>query len=577
MGYWGGGGEGATLVSEGNRPGVPDDEPVIGGPAPRPRSREERDAPRIGERARGAPPPARRAVDPWQSRNLRRDRLDIRSYGRDGPRAGYQGATRRSAGRTAAVSLITVASLALGAVLIVLLFRLLDGNGETQPLNTTPTVDLSARITSPSPGLRVTVDEELAVSARVTSDENVVRFELLVSSISEDTVTGGRQIDETTYAAELTARFQAAGAYDLVVRAHTASGQQVESAPVQVIVVQPATPTPTPPVTAAIATDAVMRTGPGEAWPQVGELQGQTVVTLIGRTDDQQWLQIQTGGGLWVRRSAVDVDPRVVAGLSVATAPPPPTATPTPTPSETGDADGEPAETPSPTATVGANAPDFIPTNAVLLDGGATLRVTIANSSTNPFSGAVVLRVEEAPASPGEQVVNVSMEPNGEAAVNFILDPPLTRQSTVRVIVDPDEAIDESNEDNNSVDFIVVPPPEGPELSLTATIAGDVLTVTIENAGGALETSDARLVMSVPGETTTRTISPLAIAEGESATITGIAVSRAGEAIRVTLFIDGVNVAAIDVLNPNVADATPDPDDGPPEPDLGDGDAEPEE
>ena len=577
MGYWNGGGEGASRVSEQNPPGPPDDEPVIGGPAPTPRiGGPER--PRAGA---GASPSRRPpAIDPWQSRNLRRDRLDLRTYGRDGPRAGYQGAARRSPGRLA-VPLITIAALALGAVLIFLLVRVFEGDDPSPPLDAPPPVTLSARIESPAPGHRVAVDEELSVIAIVTSGEDVARFQLLVSSIISDEVPGGRMTGANTYEATLSASFRAAGAYNLVVRAHTASGKQVDSAPLQVIVNPPQTATPVPPVTATVTTDTVMREGPGEAYGQVGELQGQTVVTLIGRTADQQWLQIETGGGLWIRRNAVELSATAIADLPEAAAPPPPTATATP-PSQDGDgADGTPVATPSPEATVEPDAPDFIPTNAVLLDGGATLRVTIANASTNAFSGAVVLRVEDAPASPAEQVVNVSMEPNGEAAVNFTLDPPLDEQATVRVIVDPDEAIDESNEDNNAADFIVVPPPEGPALSLTASVTEGALAVTIQNAGGALSSNDASLVVSVPGETLTRTLSPLEIAAGES-TVVDFAAPGTGETISITLFIDGVSVAAVTVPNPAVAGAPPDDDDGdddddlgPPEPDV-DEDEEPE-
>jgi hypothetical protein len=252
---------------------------------------------------------------------------------------------------------------------------------------------------------------------------------------------------------------------------------------------------------------------------------------------------------------------------------------PTPPPRDPDDPDETSTATASPDTEDLSNAPDFIPTNAVLLDRGATLRITITNTSTNPFSGAVVVGVEEVPADPAEQVVNVAIEPNGTTAINFTLDPPVTEQVSVTVIVDPDDAIVESSEDNNTVEFIVVPPFEGAVLSLSATVADGVLSVTIQNDGDPLSTNDARLVVSVPGQTTTRTISPLSIAEGGSTTVSGIALPQSGEVIRLTLFIDGVNEATTTVPNPNVVDIPPDSlpdngdspgDEGPAEPDLGD-------
>ena len=537
-----------------------------------------------------------RTVDPWESQHLRRSTPDLRTYGRDGPRAGYYGATRRSLGRTAAAYFFTIAALVIGGILIFLLFRVLNDNGDEPPVEPTPVeVTPEARIETPSPGQRLTVDEELTVIVSVVSGEDIVRFELLITGITKDQVFTSRVTAENTYAAVLTARFEAAGVYDLVVLAYTASGDEIQSDPIQVVVVPSPEETPEPSTTALVVGLTELRTGPSGEYNQAGTLEPGQVITVTGRTRDQQWLQLENG--LWVRLSAVDIDPGDLAGLPDVDAPPPPSPTPTPppTPADTGDSEGngegEPnlttTPTATPTSTAPLNAPDFIPTNAVLLDRGATLRVTITNTSTNSFSGAIVVRVEEVPddpdevATPIELAENLSMEPNDTAALNFTIDPPVTEQITVRVTVDPDDAVAESSEDNNQVDFIVVPPFAGPDLSLAAVVSGDVLRVTIANAGDPLSTNDARLVISVPGETTTRTISPLAIGEGESVEIDDIAVPQTGEAIRITLFIDGVNEGSTSVPNPNVVDIppeTPTPDtgeesgvEGPEEPDLGDG------
>ena len=589
-------------MSEQDRPGPPDDEPLIGGtssgtppPAgasPSPPSRD----PGEGGQVIGVPPePGPRTVDPWESQHLRRSAPDLRTYGRDGPRAGYYGATRRSLGRTAAAYFFTLAALVIGGILIFLLFRVLNEDG-AEPVAPTPVpIAPEARIESPTPGYRHTVDEELAVIASVVSGEDIVRFELLITGIIADQVNTSRLTAENTYAAVLTARFEAAGFYNLVVRAYTASGVEILSDPIQVEVRPRPQETAVPRTTAQVVGVTELRTGPSGEYSQAGALEPGQAITVTGRTRDQQWLQLENG--LWVRLSAVDIDPRDLAGLPDVDPPPLPTPAPTPPPptppdpaepNGNGDGAGEPELTATPTATptstVPLNAPDFIPTNAVLLNRGATLRVTITNTSTNPFSGAIVVRVErvlEDPdevAQPIELADNLSIEPNDTAALNFTMEPPVTAQITVRVTVDPDDAIAESSEDNNQVEFIVVPPPEGPDLSLMAVVAGDALRVTVSNAGDALSTNDARLVVSVPGEITTRTISPLIIGEGEAVEVDGIAVPQTGEAIRITLFIDGVNEGSISVPNPNVVDVPPDTgvppddgDDGPEEPDLGDG------
>ena len=497
------------------------------------------------------PEPARR-VDPWESQRLRRDSYDLRTYSSDGPRAGYYGATSRSAGRTAAFYLFAAMALVVGGILIFLLFRVLNDD-TVAPVEPTPLpVESVVRIESPIPGARVPVNEDLDIIASIVSGEGIERLDLLVSGIVKDqefslSPTG----DGTRYAAVLTTRFEASGSYDLTVRAFTTGGQVFTSEPIRVTARPAATSTPDISITGQIVAVASLRTGPGDSCGQAGTLEPPQVVTVTGRTGDDQWLQIETGGGLWVRESAVEITSGSLTQVPVlaitCTAPPPATrpveaqgtATPTPTPSE---------DPPPP------NAPDFIPSNAVLIEGGDTLRITLANTSTSPFSGPIVVRVEGVPADPAERVVNVSMEPNGEAWVNFTIDPPITEQSSVTVTIDPDDAIAESSEDNNVTEFVLAPPPEGPVLSLVPAITGGVLSVTIQNDGGALSTSDARLVVSVPGETITRTISPLAIPEGEATAIDGIAVPRTGESITVTLFIDGINVATAGVPNPNVVD-----------------------
>ncbi len=446
-------------------------------------------------------------------------------------------------------------------MLIFLLFRVLNEGEDEQAAPTPVPVVAEARIESPLPGKRVVVNEPLDVIVSIASGELVERVELLVSGIIADREFSPEPVGEgTRYAGVLTARFEAAGTYDLVVRAVTGAGQVITSEPVQVVAIPPVTEAPVVAITGELIAVASLRTGPGEEYNQAGTLEPGDTVTLIGKTSGLQWLQIERGGGLWVRRSAVEVRAadldrvRTIAAVDV----PPPATEPTRPTQAAGDTPTPtPTATPSPTPAVSPNAPDFIASNAVLIEGGATLRITLSNTSTNPFSGAVVVRVENVPANPAEQVLNVSLEPNGSAALNFAIDPRITEQASVAVTIDPDNAIPESNEDNNFTEFVLAPPPEGPILSLAPSITGGVLSVTIRNQGEELATNDARLVVSVPGETTTRTISPLAIPAGEEITIGGIGVSPTSESIRVTLFIDGVNVATASVANPGTSEPPP--------------------
>ena len=71
-----------------------------------------------------------------------------------------------------------------------------------------------------------------------------MRFELVESGIVRDQEFSGRVTGENTYGAVLTNRFEAAGAYDLVVRAYTATGGQIVSDAVRVEAIPPTPETP---------------------------------------------------------------------------------------------------------------------------------------------------------------------------------------------------------------------------------------------------------------------------------------------------------------------------------------------
>lgn len=563
-------------MTDWNPPDAPDDPPLIGGSAPPPpppppepqpdpdpgeappfeppppappfpappAAFRESGAPVIGgepaEPAWAPPPPAihRPAPVPFTPRGSR-----------------GQGAPRRSP----AFYLFALLALAIGGTLIFLLFQVLGGNGDGDGGETVappPDVPAEASIASPDAGDRLVVGREHAVVAGVVSGTDLARIELLVGGIVTDQRFGPERAGGTDWSVSLRASFAAAGEYDLVVRAITVGGEEIVSGPVRVLAVAPVEETPPPrELTGAIVAVASLRTGPGDTYSQAGTIEPPDRVTVTGRTSDSAWLRIERGGGLWVRAVAVSLDgPPDLAPVRETGPAPTTAATLTPEPTGTGTA----TPTPTPSVTPAPAAPDFRAVNAELVDGGATLRVTISNPSTNPFAGSVVVGVsDDVPASPSEQVVNVSLSPNGTADIRFALDPPVTEQASVIVTVDPDNAIPESNEDNNATTFQLAAPVAGPNLSLEANVSGGELAVTIRNDGGRLTANSASVIVSVPGETTSRAVR-LDLDEGESATVSGLSAPRTGATITITLRIEGADAATLAIDNPN-AGAAPTP------------------
>ncbi len=529
-------------------PGAPDGEPLIGGDAPLPpppslpappRRPLEPDAPVIGGAPVAPEPPS------WAYRRPAPVPLTPRGRRDEG------------APRSPVFYLGVLLALAIAGTLVFLLFQLLGGGEEAvEPVAPPPDVPAEARIDSPNAGDRMTVGQERTVVASIVSGEALARVELLVGGIVADQRFGPERSGENEWSVALAAGFAAAGEYDLVVRAITIGGEEIASEPVRVLAEAPVEATPARALRGAVVAVAGLRTGPGETYGQAGTLEPGDTVTVTGRTRDLVWLEVERGGGLWVRRDAVTLDGSLDLAPVRETGPAPTSpATLTPEPTGTSTA------TPTASATPTSGAPDFIAVNAVLADGGAVLRVTISNPSTNPFAGSIVVGVsDDVPANPSEQVINVSLPPNGTADIEFALDPPLTAQASVNVTVDPDNAIAESNEDNNATSFVLAAPDTGARLSLAAGISGGLLTVTISNEGATLVApTDALLTVTGAGETVSRTISPLVVAGGGGATFDDLSVPRTGAAITIRLLIEGVEVASVEMPNPNAAASTPTP------------------
>ena len=450
--------------------------------------------------------------------------------------------------------LFVILALALGGVLVFLLFALLggdDANPEDPPITA---VRMEASIEAPANGDRIEVGEDRTVVVLVTSGEVIQRFDLLVGGIVVDQEFSGEVAGENAYRAELTARLEAVGEYELIVRAVGISGAEVESAVVRIVAVESIDDTQPNALSGRVVAVASLRTGPGESFSQAGTLQPGDVVSVIGKTRSLEWLLLERGGGLWVRRNAIQLDDSLDLVLVSDPSPTPAPVTETPDPSAT--------PSPSPSPSPDPDSPDFISTNAVLVDGGGTLRVTIGNVATNPYSGAIVVSVEGVPASPGEQVVNVSLQPNGTATVDFNLNPAVTEQSSVNVTVDPDNAIDESNEDNNSTNFVLAPPAAGPNLALNVVVnpQGDRIDVTITNNGSPIASNNAVLGIAVGGTTITLQIEGgLGLANGQSLALNGLILPVGTDPILVSLSVDGSQVTSVEAANPNANTPTATP------------------
>ncbi len=566
-------------MTDQSQPGLPEDEPVIGGGTPPPPPRpelpgpaaleppaDEDDGPVIG--GSGGPPIGVAApVDPFtpadsgpSTQKPEDDPYAAGAY--DDYQVGptYIRPEERPAGREPVFYLFVVLGLALGGVFVFLLFALLGGDsGNEEEPPTLNTVQMEAFIDAPVSNDRIEVGQDRAVIGRVTSSEAIQRFELLVGGILVDQEFSIDVAGENSYRVELTARFEAVGEYDLVVRAVSVSGTEVQSGVVRIIAFETIDGTEPNELSGRVVAVASLRTGPGGSFSQAGTLEPGDIVTVVGKTRSLEWLLLERGGGLWVRRNAIDLDDSLDFVPVSDPSPTPSAVTETPDPSATAS--------PSPSPSPDPDAPDFISTNAVLVDGGRTLRVTISNVATNPFAGPIVVGVGGVPASPAEQVVDVSLPPNGTASVDFDLDPAITEQSSVNVTVDPDNAIEESNEDNNATNFVLAPPAEGPNLSLVVEVKaeGDSMDVTITNNGDPIATNDAVLEIVVGGTTVTLQIrGGLGLADGQSTTLAALQVPQGTDPILVRLLVDGSVAASMLVANPNATTPTATPTGGTP-------------
>ncbi len=380
----------------------------------------------------------------------------------------------------------------LGGLFVVLLFSLFrNDEKEIAADPTAAAAGFQVRINSPAGNERIETGKDTDVVVEATSSEPILKFELVRDKTVIDQVSAGMPNANQVYTGKLKLRLDKKGEYKLVVRVTSQSGATHESPSVTVVAIEPIGEKPTS-IRGKVIALVNLRTGPGEQFEAVGQLQPNTEVKILGKTKDNQWLLVENDNGRWVKAAAIEaLDSLALVAVKEPTPTvAPPTNTPLPQPS--------PSPTPKPTTTVSPNAPDFAPTNASLIDGGLRLRVTVANLSTNSYDGPLVVSVGGVGAGTLTQSFAVRIPANNAATVDFELNPAVTTQKSAQVKVDPENAIKEANEDNNGATFVLSPPVEQPDIVVTSVdVSGTSVIVSIKNSGGPLAASDVTVKVTV--------------------------------------------------------------------------------
>lgn len=455
-------------------PPPPPDEPVIGGGyAPR-TALPGNDEPVIGAGpAPYAPPAAPEWADEYDTEDSEYD-----EYGYDQDGYMYPEEPPRS-------PLIYVG---IGALVVLLFAAVIGafaifGNGGD---GDDAAAGFNVRIDAPIGGETVEVGAETEIAAQASSNEALVRAELLV----DGSVADSQDVAEPAagVVTRLTFRytFTERGERTISVRVISESGASKDSPGVKVLVVEPITNAPVE-IEGDVLAAVNARTGPGDQYPAVGSLRAGETVTIRGKSRDLEWLLVDStaGDGLWVRKNSIN--PHEALALVPVREP---TATPAPS------ATNEPSPSPSETATPDGSLPDLLPAGAVLVEGGGKLQVTVLNNSGNKYAGGLVVSVSGITGGSLTQAFSVDIPANGSAAV--LLDvPAISEQKVARVTVDPDNAVKEGAEDNNAANFTVNPLKKEPKLSVSYTVGGGAVTAEVGNSGGDLEPSDLEVCVTV--------------------------------------------------------------------------------
>jgi hypothetical protein len=425
------------------------------------------------------------------------------------------------------------AALVVGALFVFLLFALFTG-GDDEPTPADPRFNVT--VDSPRNNDRVNIGEQVQVQVRATSTEQIALLELFVEGRSVGQQLFTEPPANEVYSATLTTVFDAPGRYRLSVRAQTISGASSDSGDVVVVAVETIDERPQQ-ITGEIITTVNARSGPGDDYPSTRILEPGEQVIIEGRSPDNEWVLLDDGS--WVRRNAVELNDSLVLV---------PIRRPTPTPAPTATATPEESPSPSPSPTV--NAPDLSPTNASVTSGGSLLQVTIANLASSDYSGPIVVSASGLPGGDLVQVYDRELLANGTVTVDFPLDPPLLEGGTVQIAVDPDDAIEETSEDNNEATFVLAAPVEPPNLAIQPpTVQDNQVLVTIQNTGGDMPASTVVVAISL-GDSSNQASKTISLANGQTESFTLAKPLEPGTAT-ITVSIDGQEFASttIEITN----------------------------
>lgn len=412
-----------------------------------------------------------------------------------------------------------------GVVLVVLAFLVFSfvHNGGTSPKQAT--TGFNVQIDQPVPNQTIVVGTDQAVAVVARATEPITRIQLYVNDRLVDETDPTDTPADGIYRASFRLNLPSKGDYTIYVRVTAASSATKDSTKVKIHAVEQIGDRPVS-VAGKVITPTIARVAPSDNADSVRQLNAGETVNILGKTPDSTWLLVDIGGpeGRWVKRDAIqEQDSLALVPVRV--------PTPTPGPSTV------PSPSPSPSATAITNAPDFAPTNAVLTPDGTRLRVTIVNLASNGYAGPLVVGVSGVPVDPAKQAFNMSIPANGSTTVDFILSSAVTTQASAKVQVDPDQAIKETNRDNNTATFVLQPAVEPPNLTITsAVVSGSQVSITITNVGGELKSTPV-IVRETFGSTTIDQQVTMALVKGQSIPVL-IQKPPTGSAV-VQLFIGG--------------------------------------
>jgi uncharacterized protein YgiM (DUF1202 family) len=439
---------------------------------------------------------------------------------------------------------LALAALVGGAFIFLLYSIVSSGDDEEEPLQVTAQFDI--RIDQPVANERIETGKEFLVATRATASEPLTLLELLVQDRVVDQQSASPPAGDGVYSGSFKWQFETKGEYQIAIRVTSETGTTRDSQKVKVIAIEGVGDKPVS-ITGKVLTTVNVRAGPGEQFDAVSRLSDGQEVRIIGKTEDGEWLLIDfEGAERWVKRQAIDVQESlalVPRRDPTPTPVPPPTRTPIPpTP--------VPSPSPLPTATPVPAAPDFAPLNALLIDGGRTLRVTVGNQGTVAYAGPLVVAVGNVLPGTLTKAFGVQIPANGSTTVDFELNPPVTTQKSASVKVNPDNAVAETNQDNDTATFVLTPPVEPPAIVMTPPDFKDnAINITVQNNGGDMPASQVtvKVTMTDGGNAAEQTKS-IALAKGQSAPFT-VTKPGAGPA-KIQVLLNGTPVASQDAVIP---------------------------